>query len=379
MTQRTTNDIAAYVMEKYKGSIQKRGKDCFDVRVYHPPTKNTLRIGYNRSGERIRSKTEALQVLTEVNSAIQNHTFDPILYQRVSSLRFGEAIKLRWEKKKEEYSPTSRKEYHNRIHKLIIPEFKGCDVRDITYDMIEAFREKLSKTRSEKTVTNILAIIKAFYREQKKRGITPPVFPEVKLGDEIDRGWCEWDAFIEVVNEIPSAMDQEFVITTRLEWLRPGETRALIWKDFDWENDILTVSKAFSLTELKHTKTKKVARKPIHPMVREMLLPRKGHPEGYVFMRNNKPYSESWMRKQWNIAARSKNLDLTLYEATRHSAASVAASDLHNIYVISETLGHSDVRTTQRYANVNMKAKKSVMEKTEGRVMPLSAHKKVSG
>ena len=151
-----------------------------------------------------------------------------------------------------------------------------------------------------------------------------------------------------------------------------------MWKDFDWENDTLKVTKAFSLTTLQHTKTKRIAYKPIHPMVREMLLLRKGHPEGYVFMRNNKPYSESWMRKQWNIAAKSKNLGLSLYEATRHSAASVAASDLHSIYVISETLGHTDVRTTQRYAHVNMNAKKSVLEKTGDPVIALSLHKKNS-
>jgi integrase len=291
-------------------------------------------------------------------------------------LRFGEAITDWWEKKKDDYAPSSRKEYQNRISKLLIPEFGKCDVRDITYDMIEAFRLTLTKERTEKTVSNILAILKAFYGEQKRRGVSPPVFPEVRLGEEIDRGWCDWDTFIEVVNEIPHEMDREFAITSRLEWLRPGETRALMWGDFDWTNDILKVTKAFSLTTLKHTKTKRVAYKPIHPVVREILLPRKGHPDGYVFMRNNKPYSESWMRKQWNIAAQSKNLRLSLYEATRHSAASVAASDLHSIYVISETLGHTDIRTTQRYAHVNMKAKRSVLEKTGNTVMAFSLHKK---
>ena len=50
------------------------------------------------------------------------------------------------------------------------------------------------------------------------------------------------------------------------------------------------------------------------------------------------------------IVAKKVGLNLCLYEATRHSAASEAAP------------GHENIKGTQRYAKVDMKAKRSVME-----------------
>ena len=43
-----------------------------------------------------------------------------------------------------------------------------------------------------------------------------------------------------------------------------------------------------------------------------------------------------------------KDSGVNIVRGDKKSAASVAASDLHIIYVISDTLGHSDVRPTKR-------------------------------
>ena len=62
------------------------------------------------------------------------------------------------------------------------------------------------------------------------------------------------------------------------------------------------------------------------------------------------------------IAAKKVGFNLCLYEATRHSAASEAASRHESVYVFKECLGHENIKATQRYAKVDMKAKRSVME-----------------
>ena len=55
-------------------------------------------------------------------------------------------------------------------------------------------------------------------------------------------------------------------------------------------------------------------------------------------------------------------MKLELYEATRHSAASVAALNHKSIYIIKECLVHDNIKSTERYAKVDMKAKRVFME-----------------
>ncbi len=302
LTEPIVNDMPLLMEIRGKGIIRQRGNDCWDVQIYYPATKKVLRIGYDKRGNRIDSRAKALRVLMEVNTKIKEKVFDPAIYQKVSRLRFDTAITEWFEKHKHNYSPKSKKDYYNRINNLLIPQFQNDDVREIDSLQIDDFyHDLLTQGKSEKTISNILTILKAFYRDVKIYGIEPPVFPRVKESPEASRGWCDWDTFIGVVNEIPDQMDREFIITCRLEWLRPGECRALMWKDIDWGNDVLTIQKAFSLTELKSTKAGTVTYKHLHSIVKEYLLKRKGLPDAFIFTRKGKPYGESWIRKQWRM------------------------------------------------------------------------------
>ena len=364
LTLKYQDDMPLLMEIRGKGSIRKRyKKDGWDVSVYYPTTKKMLFLRYDRQGERISSYDKALRVLMEVNTRIKEKIFDPALYQKVSRLRFDTAIIDWFEKHIERYSPKSRRDYRNRINKILIPKFQHNDIRELSSGMIDDFyHELLEQDKNPKTIDNILSVLKAFFRDMKVHGVEPPIFPEVSKSPEIARSWCDFETFISVVNEIPAQMDREFIITCRLEWLRPGECRALMWKDIDFENDVLIVQRAFSLTELKHTKTHRVAYKHLHSTVGGFLFPRRGLPDAFVFTRKGKSYSESWARKQWNEAAKKVEVKLCLYEATRHSAASEAASSHKSIYVIKECLGHESIEATQRYAKVDMEAKRSVME-----------------
>lgn len=49
-----------------------------------------------------------------------------------------------------------------------------------------------------------------------------------------------------------------------------------------------------------------------------------------------------------------------LYQATRHSVASMAASSGVSIAIIKEVLGHTDIRTTQKYSHVNVLSQSQV-------------------
>jgi len=47
-------------------------------------------------------------------------------------------------------------------------------------------------------------------------------------------------------------------------------------------------------------------------------------------------------------------------QATRHSVASMAASSGVSIAIIKEVLGHTDIRTTQKYSHVNVLSQSQV-------------------
>ncbi|MNS17045.1 Transposase [compost metagenome] len=149
--------------------------------------------------------------------------------------------------------------------------------------------------------------------------------------------------------------------------MRPGEIRALQWKDFDLENRIVTIRRAVSKGRdgwyFKPTKTKQVRRNPLPPSlvarleayraeqkVLQGMIARadfvdhdlvfaneSGRPldEGNLIQRHFKP-----ILKRAGLPAKLRLYDL------RHSMATLLLHTDENIKVISERLGHSDATMT---------------------------------
>ena len=53
-------------------------------------------------------------------------------------------------------------------------------------------------------------------------------------------------------------------------------------------------------------------------------------------------------------ASKTIEVDKELYPSTRHSVASMAASSGVSIAVTKEVLGHTDIRTTQKYSHIDV-------------------------
>jgi len=119
---------------------------------------------------------------------------------------------------------------------------------------------------------------------------------------------------------------------------------------------------------VERTKTKKVRPRLIHPDVLDILksIPR-GLPNVYLFINPNskKPYLTDTLQRLWKEACKAVGVDIELYQATRHSVASMAASSGVSIAIIKEVLGHTDIRTTQKYAHVNVLSQSQVFAAQE--------------
>ena len=75
---------------------------------------------------------------------------------------------------------------------------------------------------------------------------------------------------------------------------------------------------------------------------------------------SGKPYLTDTLQRLWKDTCKKVKVDIELYQATRHSVASMAASSGVSIAIIKEVLGHTDIRTTQKYSHVNVLSQSQV-------------------
>ena len=98
--------------------------------------------------------------------------------------------------------------------------------------------------------------------------------------------------------------------------------------------------------------------------IKELLIkqPRTLHSD-FVFNLNGKAYYESSLGKIWRPACEEVGIEgVRPYDGTRHSFASQLVNKGKSLEIIGEILGHSDPRTTKKYAHVNMDAMLEAME-----------------
>jgi integrase len=196
-----------------------------------------------------------------------------------------------------------------------------------------------------------------------------PKFPmEFKASNLPDPDW-KW-ASEEQQDEVVAHLapnDLYFIFFMMTHGTRTGEARALQHQDIDLANNTVTFRRAFSGTELRPiTKTKRIRTIPLDLTWKELYLsqPRSVNPSGFVFIRNGRPFSESWARKKWNEAREKAGLaHITLYAGTRHSIASQAANRGVSLYAIGKFLGHSNTKQTERYSHLENRTLQQVQRK----------------
>jgi integrase len=83
----------------------------------------------------------------------------------------------------------------------------------------------------------------------------------------------------------------------------------------------------------------------------------------FVFTLNGKPYYESSLGKFWREACKQVGIaGVRAYDGTRHSFASQLVNRGKSLEIIGEILGHSDIRTTKKYAHIHLDAMRQAME-----------------
>ena len=73
---------------------------------------------------------------------------------------------------------------------------------------------------------------------------------------------------------------------------------------------------------------------------------------GFVFDYRGKPIIKNCLTRAWIWAAKKAGVNISLYQATRHSFASQAINSGTPKHLIGKFLGHKDPKSTERYAHL---------------------------
>jgi site-specific recombinase XerD len=114
---------------------------------------------------------------------------------------------------------------------------------------------------------------------------------------------------------------------------------------------------------------------PIHAEVFEFIKHRieNNLPEAFVFVSDTgRHYSAGKLYRMWDAVREKSGLDksIRLYDAARHSFASQLINSGVSIYSVSHLLGHSNIKTTEKYLHNDL-------EKLKVDISNLSLDKKV--
>lgn len=234
-------------------------------------------------------------------------------------------------------------------------EYFGEDyIKDIASKDVQKFLNHLSKQGlAQKTIKNHLIVLNQIFiyagieesdivynskyvKVPKGSGKTtrPPATPdEERVILDSDHPWL-------------------FPVIALLTGLRKGEILALQWKDIDFEQNIISITKEVehinNRPHIKEPKTENGIRiVPLLNNLKKRLEPHIGDPDHYLFSDDG---GISPLRKQrYNVLyakyQRDVGIDCTAHQL-RHSYATIAVEENAGVKELQNALGHADITTT---------------------------------
>lgn len=316
------------------------------------------------------------------NSKTGATAYEMLIRQRLArgeSLRAKKEIKLisfiefskQWMK---DYVEVNNKNSEIESKKMIlrahlIPFFGNRALAEITNQNIEQYKaQKLYENKSAKSINNHLAVLRKLLVTAEEWELLNKI-PKVKLLKVMSK-----DAdylTIEDCNKLLASAEgvwKDMILFAINTGLRYGEMVALKWRDVDFKKRMIIVEHSI-VKDIPQdsTKSNRIRYVPIIDEVFEMLLNRKIYTRGeYVFYeRDGKFLKREFCRNKLNGISKRANLRRIGWHTLRHTFASHLAEKRITPNVIKDLLGHSDIRTTMRYAHLDSSALREAIKVLE--------------
>ena len=248
-------------------------------------------------------------------------------------------------------SEIERKKYTIKNH--LIPYFGKYLLTEIKTFNIEEFKtDRMKRGLSAKSINNHLGILGKCLRTAIDWEIIKTV-PRLKLL-KVQPQKFDYLSETEANQLLATSTDlwHNMILTALYTGLRFSELTALSWEDVNLKEKVLTVKNSFSNGILGSTKSNKIRYIPLTNELCE-LFNRFQKDKGFIFINNEgenlKPDS---CRRNLHWICEKANLRLIGWHTLRHTFASRLAEKGISIMAIKELLGHSEIRTTMRYAHL---------------------------
>ncbi len=254
-------------------------------------------------------------------------------------------------------------------------------IKEITAIDIEHFMKYLSaRNYSSKTIKDQLSVIKMVFKYaivhryinndvsayiSPAKGI-PPKTREALTDDEI--------LIVENSINCTFGLLAYFLLYTGL---RKGEALALQWKDIDFENNVIHVSKTvYFESNNPHIKLPKTSAGKRDVILLECLAEKliKGSPDDFVFSPKKEPMNKSYFTRQWEKYKEESGLNITAHQL-RHTYATILFEADIKEKDAQTLMGHSDIRVTQ---NIYTHIRQNRMPETANKLNDYLVVKKLS-
>lgn len=248
-------------------------------------------------------------------------------------------------------SEVASKETILRVH--LLPFFGRMNLEKINNFEVEKYKaKKIAAGLNLKTVNNHLAVLRMSLRCALEWELIKlaPVIKRLTLPPQ------KYDYLtVEECGDLINAAEgiwQDMIVTALGTGLRFGELIALTWDDVNMQLKELTVRQAFSRGVLGSPKNNRTRRMPMTDSVYETLKHLQKN-ESYVFTSDGRPLRQVACIKKLQRICKKAGLRKIGWHCLRHTFASHMAQAGANLVAVQNLLGHSDIRTTMRYAHIN--------------------------
>ncbi len=231
--------------------------------------------------------------------------------------------------------------------------FKDDYIKDIASKDVQQFLNHLSKQNyATKTITNHLIVINQIFTYA---GIEEDIIYNSKYV-KVPKGSGKTTRLPATPEEEKKILESNhpwlFPVIALLTGLRKGEILALQWKDINFEQNIISITKEVehinNRPHIKEPKTENGIRiVPLLNNLKERLKPLVGQPEHYIFSDDG---GITPLRKQrYNVLYKKYQQEVGINctaHQLRHSYATIAVEENAGVKELQNALGHADITTT---------------------------------
>lgn len=253
--------------------------------------------------------------------------------------------------------PKTREDYRSLIKLYIAPKLGRAKVAAVRHDDVAALHREIA-ARAPYQANRVLAVISslmAFAIRKKMREDNPAKGIEPAPEEKRERYLSpeEIGRLGEALDAHPERTSANAIRLLLLTGARRGEVLSATWDQFDLSRGVWTKPSM-------HTKQKKVHRVPLSAGAIALLneMKREARPGArYVFPGRPKDDGTTGaplagIKRTWATVCRTAALEDVRIHDLRHSYASILASSGLSLQIVGALLGHTQPRTTARYAHL---------------------------